>query len=61
MAPKNPTKRADPREKPENPSQAPVDHDQRTGTPYHRVPGPGPNDEGKGAAGEDAVDRIERR
>lgn len=29
------------------------------GTPFTRVPGPGPKDAGKGAAGKDAVERIE--
>jgi hypothetical protein len=27
---------------------------------FERVPGPGPNDEGKGAAGDEALKRIER-
>lgn len=30
------------------------------GTPFERVPGPGPNDQGKGAAGREAIDRVER-
>ncbi|HVY37251.1 MAG TPA: hypothetical protein VHM31_04930 [Polyangia bacterium] len=30
------------------------------GTPFERVPGPGPNDQGKGAAGREALDRVER-
>jgi hypothetical protein len=29
------------------------------GTPFKRVPGPGPNDVGKGAAGANAIDRVE--
>jgi hypothetical protein len=40
--------------------QAPMDTDAH-GNPIHRVPGPGPNDEGKGAAGDDAAGRITSR
>lgn len=29
------------------------------GTPFKRAPGPGPKDEGKGAAGKDAQERVE--
>lgn len=38
---------------------APVDHDSH-GNTIKRVPGPGPNDEGQGAAGNDAVDRLKK-
>jgi hypothetical protein len=38
---------------------APADTDSH-GTPIERVSGPGPNDQGKGAAGREAMDRIER-
>jgi hypothetical protein len=34
------------------------DHDGH-GTPIRRVPGPGPKDAGKGAAGVDAIERVE--
>jgi hypothetical protein len=37
---------------------APEDHDDH-GTSFKRVPGPGPKDAGKGAAGADAIDRLE--
>ena len=50
------TRRVDPREAREN---APVDHDTH-GTPIVRVPGPGPDDEGAGAAGEEAMERLDR-
>jgi hypothetical protein len=40
--------------------EAPKDTDTH-GNPIQRVPGPGPRDEGKGAAGEDAAERIEKR
>jgi hypothetical protein len=30
------------------------------GTPFERVSGPGPKDQGKGAAGREAIDRVER-
>ncbi len=50
------TRRVDPRE---TPQIAPMDHDSH-GNPIQRVPGPGPNDEGKGAAGNDAIERLER-
>jgi hypothetical protein len=35
------------------------DHDSR-GTKIERVPGPGPKDAGKGAAGKEAKDRLDR-
>jgi hypothetical protein len=35
------------------------DHDSH-GTPFERVPGPGPKDQDKGAAGREAIDRVER-
>jgi hypothetical protein len=38
---------------------APVDHDTH-GNPIKRVPGPGPNDEGKGAAGPDAAPPLKK-
>ena len=28
---------------------------------FQRVPGPGPRDEGKGAAGDEALNRVERK
>jgi hypothetical protein len=37
---------------------APEGHDGH-GTPFKRVPGPGPKDAGKGAAGAEAIERIE--
>jgi hypothetical protein len=43
----------------ETPVIAPEDEDSH-GTPIQRVPGPGPNDEEAGAAGEDAVRRVTR-
>jgi hypothetical protein len=39
---------------------APVDHDSH-GNELKRVPGPGPKDAGKGAAGDDAVEQLKRR
>jgi hypothetical protein len=41
-------------------TKANKDHDSH-GTEFERVPGPGPKDAGKGAAGSEAMDRIERR
>ncbi len=38
---------------------ASADHDNH-GTPFERVPGPGPKDQGKGAAGREAIERVER-
>jgi hypothetical protein len=38
---------------------APMDRDSH-GNAIERVPGPGPNDEGKGAAGEEAVERLKK-
>jgi hypothetical protein len=38
----------------------PMDRDSH-GTKIERVPGPGPNDAGKGAAGKEAKDRLERK
>jgi len=55
---KRPGETAEPRSKDEPAKPAPKDHDSH-GTPFERVPGPGPNDQGKGAAGRDALDRIE--
>ena len=50
----------EPRSKDDAPAKpAPTDHDTH-GTPFERVPGPGPKDEGKGAAGREAIDRVER-
>jgi hypothetical protein len=49
-----------PRDPREVPVIAPVEHDTH-GTPFKRVDGPGPDDEGKGAAGEDALKRLDRR
>lgn len=39
---------------------APRDQDSH-GNDIKRVPGPGPRDEGKGAAGEEQVDHLKRR
>lgn len=54
-----------PKDKERNTTSAPTEsspandvHDGR-GTPFKRVPGPGPNDTGKGAAGTQAIDRLE--
>jgi hypothetical protein len=33
--------------------------EERDAHDFERVPGPGPNDAGKGAAGREAIDRIE--
>jgi hypothetical protein len=38
----------------------PADRDSH-GTKIERVPGPGPNDAGKGAAGKEVKDRVERK
>jgi hypothetical protein len=38
----------------------PADRDDR-GTPIERAPGPGPKDDGKGALGKEAKDRLERK
>jgi hypothetical protein len=38
----------------------PADRDTH-GNKVDRVPGPGPNDTGKGAAGKEAKDRLERK
>jgi len=50
---------SEPRSKDAPAKPAPTDHDTH-GTPFERVPGPGPKDEGKGAAGREAIDRVER-
>ncbi|MFL5304409.1 MAG: glycosyltransferase [Polyangia bacterium] len=50
---------AEPRSNEAPAKPAPTDHDSH-GTPFERVPGPGPKDQGKGAAGRDAIDRVER-
>ncbi len=55
---KRPSETAEPRSKDAPAKPAQKDHDSH-GTPFERVPGPGPNDEGKGAAGREALDRIE--
>ncbi|HXU61316.1 MAG TPA: glycosyltransferase [Polyangia bacterium] len=55
---KRPGETAEPRSKDEPAKPAPKEHDSH-GTPFERVPGPGPNDQGKGAAGREALDRIE--
>jgi hypothetical protein len=46
---------------PTTPSKSSPGADDRDshGTPFNRVPGPGPKDAGKGAAGADAIDRAE--
>lgn len=56
---KRPDSSAEPRSKDAPDKPAREDHDTH-GTPFERVPGPGPNDQGKGAAGREAIDRIER-
>ncbi len=55
---KRPPETAEPRSDEAPAKPAPRDHDSH-GTPIERVPGPGPKDQGKGAAGRDALDRIE--
>jgi len=55
---KRPAEATEPRSKDAPAQPAPKDHDSH-GTPFERVPGPGPNDQGKGAAGREALDRIE--
>ena len=56
---KRPDSSATPRGKDEPAKPAREDRD-RHGTPFERVPGPGPKDQEKGAAGRDAIDRVER-
>ena len=51
--PKDPDKRSEHQHRPS-------DRDGH-GTKIERVPGPGPNDAGKGAAGKEAKDRLERK
>jgi hypothetical protein len=50
---------AEPRSKDAPARPAPPEQDSH-GTPFERVPGPGPKDQGKGAAGREAIERIDR-